>query len=343
MNTTVPALTPENFSPILAQVLEKVGAFPWDTCELAGKAGSDRTYFRVCKLDRSWIVSVSPHSEPDFHHFLRITQFYRLLQIPVPHIYAIDDDKRQVLIEDLGKTRLYDRVVESKTGSREGYLRAIDLLGDLQGNATNKAGECPDIATRVFGLNDLRWERDYFLKQMVEGQLGISLSDAQRKRLIDLCEPISQSVSTHPLRVMHRDYQSQNLMLQGSGLRVIDYQGSRMGSCFYDCASLLFDPYVNFDLAHIGELAEYFFYRVPTGLVSDESWTQLLYAATQRLMQALGAYGFLSRKKGLVQFSAYTYPARDKLRQVLIASGSHDLEELLNDLGVWDLKIQKEI
>jgi len=338
-----PVLTLENFSPLLAQVLQEQGAWPFENCELAGKAGSDRTYFRIRYKNLSWIVSVSPHSEPDFHHFLRITQFYRLLKIPVPHVYAIDDDKRQILLEDLGSCRLYDRIQEcsaQKIGVwKEGYLRAIDLLGQFQSVATQQCHECPDIYSRVFGLKDLNWEREYFLKQMVQQQLCLTLSPAALREFENLSQPLSQQVARHSLRIMHRDFQSQNLMVQNRVVRVIDYQGSRRGSCYYDVASLLFDPYICLPFPIIRELADYFFYRVPLEHQGEEAWENLLFAASQRLMQALGAYGFLSRVKKIKHFAQYTDPARKILQEVLVSSHQKKLQKFLADLGVWECDI----
>src|SRR3954465_10155458 len=117
---------------------------------------------------------------------------------------------------------------------------------------------------------------------------------------------------------MHRDFQSQNLMIQFDGsVRVIDYQGSRLGSVYYDLASLLLDPYVMLPDAEVFELLRYYHAKSLNPLSFEEMTHQFLLAATQRVMQALGAYGFLSRVKGLPQFAQYIAPGEKRLAWIL--------------------------
>jgi aminoglycoside/choline kinase family phosphotransferase len=82
----------------------------------------------------------------------------------------------------------------------------------------------------------------------------------------------------------------------------IDFQGMRFGSPFYDLGSLLCDPYVNFSDKERDELLSFYY-----GLTKwDLDWTTFQSAfweaSAQRLMQALGAYGFLGLKKGMKTF-----------------------------------------
>ena len=75
---------------------------------LAGSAGSQRLYYRLEQDMTSFILMRSPSDDGDFGRFLRLTQYYRLLDFPVPRVYCIDDQTQQVLLEDLGDVRLYD-------------------------------------------------------------------------------------------------------------------------------------------------------------------------------------------------------------------------------------------
>ena len=66
-------------------------------------------------------------------------------------------------------------------------------------------------------------------------------------------------MDAHEKSILHRDFQSQNLMVKPDGtVHVIDYQGSRMGSVYYDLASLLLDPYVGLSDGEIDGLLRYF-------------------------------------------------------------------------------------
>ena len=86
---------------------------------------------------------------------------------------------------------------------------------------------------------------------------------------------------------------------------LIDFQGMRFGNLFYDLGSLLYDPYVNLTNKQQEELL-YFYYDLSK---SDLDWiifqNNFQEASAQRLMQALGAYGFLGLQKGLKNFLDY--------------------------------------
>jgi aminoglycoside/choline kinase family phosphotransferase len=99
-----------DISPVLAKFLARYGFGPDCDITLAGTAGSRRVYFRLTEGLRTFIVLVSPPDDADFGRFLRITQFYRLLDVHVPMVHCIDDAAHQVILEDLGDRRLYEAV-----------------------------------------------------------------------------------------------------------------------------------------------------------------------------------------------------------------------------------------
>ena len=89
---------------------------------------------------------------------------------------------------------------------------------------------------------------------------------------------------------------------------LIDFQGMRFGNFFYDLGSLLCDPYVHFSSSELDELLSYYYglseWDLDWGSFQDRFWE----ASAQRLMQALGAYGFLGLRKGLRPFSNISLP-----------------------------------
>jgi aminoglycoside/choline kinase family phosphotransferase len=90
---------------------------------------------------------------------------------------------------------------------------------------------------------------------------------------------------------VHRDFQSQNIIVMEGSAALIDFQGLRPGLAEYDIASLLYDPYVELSENERGELAGY--YRESLGVLDYDFLHVLRLCAMQRLMQALGAYGYL--------------------------------------------------
>jgi len=327
------------YSQISATLLEFLSRYGFgEDCDiaLAGTAGSRRYYWRLRQGLRSLILLQSPSDDADFGRFLRITQFYRLMRFPVPMVYCIDDAEHQVLLEDLGERRLYDWVVQSRAEGTaamapdilDAYRQAIDLLIDLQTRCQAMHQECPDIRSRIFGKDQLLWETAYYRAQYLEGHRGLPAETAAA--LQPLFDELAAAVDTQPKAVMHRDYQSQNLMAPKNGtLQVIDYQGSRLGSIYYDLASLLLDPYVGLDDVSLGELLRYYHTRSLHTASFEAMQRSFLLAGMQRIMQALGAYCFLSRVKGLADFAAHIAPGEARLRWLIKRSGEAKWEALM--------------
>jgi hypothetical protein len=94
--------------------------------------------------------------------------------------------------------------------------------------------------------------------------------------------------------LVHRDFQSQNLLVKDGKIWLIDFQGLRRGRQEYDLASLVFDPY----LAHSPDERERLLDLWEE--ISDERPETTLFhqCAAQRLMQAMGAYGNILKNRG---------------------------------------------
>jgi aminoglycoside/choline kinase family phosphotransferase len=94
-------------------------------------------------------------------------------------------------------------------------------------------------------------------------------------------------------------------MIRDGGPLFIDFQGMRFGSPFYDLGSLLCDPYVNLSDSERDELLSFYYGLSKSDLDLATFQNTFWEASVQRLMQALGAYGFLGRKKGLKSYLEY--------------------------------------
>ncbi len=337
MSQYPPSLPFTSLSPVLVEFLARYGMNASCVISLAGTAGSRRLYWRLQQGLRRFIVLQSPPDDADFGRFLRITQFYRLMRFPVPMVYCIDDAAHQVVLEDLGDKRLFDLVADERKKSRtvgeseitlDAYRSAIDLLVDLQTRCHALHQECPDIRSRLFDKEQLLWETSYYRVQYLEGHRGLSLSETTA--LQALFAGLAHAVDAQPKAVMHRDYQSQNLMVAKEGaLHVIDYQGSRLGSIYYDLASLLLDPYVGLGDVAIEELLRYYHAKSLHTLDFETMVASFYLAGMQRIMQALGAYCFLSRVKGLTAFAEHIVPGEARLRWLIERAGKSDYGVLL--------------
>jgi len=312
-------------SPVIAEFLRGRNLDSQCSISLAGTAGSQRRYFRLQQDTVSFVLMVSPVDDRDFGRFLRITQFFSLVEFPVPKVYCIDDNNQQVLLEDLGNTRLYDSIRSGSNDTQQLYKKALDLLVFLQTRCYKQYLESPDISSRIFNRRDLLWETQYFKKEYLEGLRKKPLSADEDRLLESEFLHLAKAVEIPPRTIMHRDFKSQNIMIQNGRLRIIDYQGSRLGSVYYDPASLLMDPYSMLADSDINELFKYYHSRSLSRIALEEAFQQFLLAGAQRIMQALGAFCFLSGTKGLSNFEKYIPAGEARLKWVLERAELHTI------------------
>jgi NDP-sugar pyrophosphorylase family protein/aminoglycoside/choline kinase family phosphotransferase len=278
---------------------------------LIGTGGSDRQYYRVRKNGSSVVRMQCREDDPDFQRQLEYTRFFRKHSIPVPDLIDVDSEKTSASFEDLGDLSLYSwlKCPRNQDDIEEMYKKIIDVLVLIHTTATGHVSECPLLQQRVFDYDHLRWETKYFIERFVRGVKNIHVKNLPA--LEDEFHGLASQVDAFPKTIVHRDFQSQNIMITKEGApRIIDYQGARIGPPAYDVASILWDPYYRLDGEIRDRLAEYYINGViphfgkggQGGIFIDNFRDTILPCRLQRHMQALGAYGYLSMVKGKKYF-----------------------------------------
>lgn len=307
-----------------AFVLRTLGLAAGTHLELAqvGKGGSDRDYFRFAAAGGRPVILMRygrMYEENDL--YAAASSFLRSIDVTVPTIYGHDPERRLILMEDLGDRDLYafrDAPWETRRDLYEKTLAlAAKMLSFSMDHLPAEFRLMPG-----FDANLYRWERDYFLEHCVRNVCRITLGAAEGEALEAELSALAGRLLTTPPVLVHRDLQSQNVMIVDSEPVLIDFQGMRPGSLFYDLGSLLYDPYVSFPKEGRDELLR--FYHAASGFPhSREDFRELfLLASAQRLMQALGAYGFLGRERGKPHFLSHIRPALENLISVTAEAGS---------------------
>ncbi len=271
-------------------------------------AGSGRRYYRISSGERSSVLQVSAEVNDDFKKFVEYSQVFKAEGLPVPKLFSVDEDSAQILQEDLGNRRLLDDVSPDKPQSgsvRILYPEVIEALIHWQNASQSLFSSHTDLWLRRFDFAALKWETDYFTDNYLKAHCGI--------------DDIPDYVRNFYSLLAVRDFQSQNIMIRpNSEIVFVDYQGARRGSMFYDIASLLWDPYVGLPLDMVKDFFEYwrFQYKGAKIYTKEDAWESFIHASLQRVMQALGAYCFLSKTKGIQKFEQYIEPGKKQLRSV---------------------------
>jgi hypothetical protein len=292
------------------------------------KGGSDRRFFRLHWPDSPhprMVLMVYTLARRDNPKFIPATRRLAAHGVNVPHIYAFDEDKLCVWLEDLGNDDLHahqNDPWEQRRPLYEAALREASKLHAVEAAKLTKA----DLAELEPPFDEALylWEQDYFLTHLVEGHLGLRRSDSAFTKAHRALAELRERLAKEERCLVHRDFQSQNIMLRNGEAWLVDYQGLRPGLAEYDLASLLYDPYVAFTAGERQELLHY--YAAHNELEVLPFTDRFYLCAAQRLMQALGAYGNLSRNQGKPQFKKHIPAAMDNLRHVC---GKHHLLEPL--------------
>jgi aminoglycoside/choline kinase family phosphotransferase len=301
-----------------------------------GKRGSDRLYYRLEWQGKrnAILVEYDPRRRENCY-FADIAVFLDQIGVPVPKIIRHDPEAHLILMEDLGDKDLWSLRGQPWESRGKLYRNTLAVVNRLH-SARPEEFEARGVRLmEPFGPRLYRWERDYFLEHFVSTLCGIRLSSGVLADLEQELSALAERLGGSPARLIHRDLQSQNIMICGNRPVLIDFQGMRYGNIFYDLGSLLCDPYVGFSEAERDELLAYY-YGLTGKDVSLREFRRLFWdASVQRLMQALGAYGFLGKGKGLSDYLCHVPAALQNLLIATEHAGSLPLlKEICSDCGI---------
>ncbi len=286
---------------------------------LAGD-GSDRKFFRIRQGALHFVALVSPRKNPsgidENDSYYLIGAHLARCGVPVPKILCSDVDRGVFILEDLDDCHMQRLANRGGSDLRSLYRRALKLLLKMHERAPEgfQPSFCFDASLYDPSFVYVR-ELEYFRTAFLEKYLGLE-GTAEELR-IDF-ENIAEAAGAREQElVMHRDFQSRNLMVCKGALRLVDFQGMRFGPPAYDVASLLIDPYVILPNSVQEDLFELYWTSAKGFLHCAHREFKDSYRAVRlcRNMQVLGAYAFLSIVKGKSYFARYIPQAWRLLHQ----------------------------
>lgn len=303
------------------------------------KGGSDRKFYRIRSGPDQTLILVKYNRERlENGHYVRIAEFLAEHEIRAPKIYFHDAEEGLIWIEDLGKTDLWAYRNESWSVRRPLYQSALDQAARLHLVDDVAAAKIATSLPAEFDAALYRWEQNYFFENCLGRVFGIDPQKLADLESLPALEAMANDLAARPRVLVHRDFQSQNIIVRDGKAHLIDFQGMRPGLAEYDIASLLHDPYITMTRDECVELLEYYeAARAKIGSPVASDFRQVFRrCAVQRLMQALGAYGFLGLVKGNSTFLEHIDAAVDSLRLVVKETG--ELQPLLATLAELPLR-----
>jgi len=291
--------------------------------------GSSRRFYRLRGREHFGVIAVLPPThEPrglaEAAAFAEIGRHLGRIGAPVPAIYGFDPATGLALCEDLGERRLFEQGAEQGAEQSMPYyesaVRQLALMQVRGGHGFDPAW-CWDTPRYDRQLMIER-ESNYFLAAFCTDLLGL---DFDRQAVVADCARLADEAARAPAHFfLHRDFQCRNLMLVDGAVRIVDFQGGRLGPLAYDLASLLIDPCADLTESMQDRLVAIYLEALGQELAydPDQFRCEYLLLALQRNLQFLGAFAFLSQVRGKPFFTRYLEPALASLDRLLAKPGA---------------------
>lgn len=305
---------------LLRQTRRRVPAFSAGEIEIEPieKGGSGRRFYRIrCSPEQSLILVKYTAEREENRHYVSVARFLSAQEVQVPKVFFHDPEEGLIWLEDLGESDLFSSRHEPWARRRFLYEETLAQAAKLHSVPETAWRSLQGVMPPEFNRALYQWEQKYFFENCLGRFFKLDASQLGELERLPALGAISKFISSQPRVLIHRDLQSQNVIVRDERAFLIDFQGMRPGASEYDLASLLYDPYVVLTTEERREL--FAAYLQMRGLPPDsEEHSQLLQlCAMQRLMQALGAYGFLGLVKGNRHFLAHIPTALATLREIL--------------------------
>ncbi len=284
--------------------------------------GSLKIFVRVYAKKKSFVFLYNPIdnnkiNENDSYYYIGKHLYNK--GIPVPRIYFYNREQGILWIEDVGDIHMQKLIDFNKNPDKslKYYKKVIDILTKLNIDAAKDFDPNYCYDTSIYSASFIfKRELDYFYREFLVGYMGISSARKIREEFHMLSQSVSD-ISNNFL--IHRDFQSRNILIKAETPYVIDFQGARFGPPTYDIASLIIDPYVSIPYRYKYTLIKEYYLAIKKYL--SYSWDEFLNifwkTALCRNMQVLGAFSFLSIKKKKTFFKKYIPKALNQLKYIL--------------------------
>jgi aminoglycoside/choline kinase family phosphotransferase len=285
---------------------QKFGRTP-DSIVALRSDGSDRKIYRVFAGEHTVIGIVGV----DYHEnaaFLEFSKHFRKFGLRVPEIYIEDPDGSAYLEEDFGDVILFDWMMDIR--ERQGfndtikkmYRQVVEYLPKFQIEAGMSLDYSFCYQHQEFGEDSMHWDLHYFKRHFINYFYKKKVNHTELDK--DFSKLIKFLLQEDRKYFLYRDFQSRNVMIKNGLPYFIDYQSGRKGALQYDLGSLLYDAKANLPEEFREELIETYLEQArKLTRINPKRFKKYYYGFVLiRIMQAFGAYGYLSAVKGKTHF-----------------------------------------
>jgi aminoglycoside/choline kinase family phosphotransferase len=269
--------------------------------------GSERRIYRMQNVYRS-VIGVAGDNRPENEAFYHFSSHFAHYHLPVPAIYAAELENGIYLEQDLGFFTLYEWMQPLREKEGFGptvmamYEKVLYWLPRFQITAGRTIDYSFCYQHALFGRESMLWDLRYFQHRFLAPFYTAALDNGALGE--DFARLVKHLLEVPADSFLYRDFQSRNVMILDNEPHFIDYQSGRRGALQYDVASLLFDAKADIPQSAREVLLDYYLTVLNEVEAVDESrFKGYFYSfVLMRVLQALGAYGYLAAVKGKRNF-----------------------------------------
>ena len=257
-------------------------------------SGSNRVYYRLQSANKTVVGAYNPNPKEN-QAFLSFSKHFLAKGLPVPEIYAEDEENRIYLQEDLGFTTLYSYILQKGEYFPDYlvqiYKQVVAQLAHLQIEGGKDLDYSVCYPCAALDQQAMRWDFNYFKYYFLKLAQVPFDEQALENDITTLTGFLLSADINH---FVFRDFQTRNIMIKSGKPFFIDYQGGRKGALQYDLASLLFQAKANIPADIRVELLDHYLESAEKLTTIDrDTFVPLYYGYVLiRTLQVLGAYGF---------------------------------------------------
>jgi len=297
---------------------------------------SFRKFYRIKSKKKTKIFVISnKEKHKNLIAYSTINKFLINKKILAPKLYSCNFSKNFIIIEDFGNLSFYKLLIKKKNKFQL-YKKLVDLLIKIQKikpkakikNIEKGFHFIPKYSKKyLFEESNLFF--DWYLPLFLSKKKAYKIKLKSKKILKKLYNKLNFSNSYF----VHRDYHTQNLMLVGKKIGVIDSQDAIIGNPSYDLVSLIDDVRIKTSKKLKKQIYNYYLKKTLNihRVNSKKFMEDFNILSVQRSLKIIGIFSRLfkrDKKNRYLKFIPYTWSL---LEMRMNSEIFLELKKILND------------
>ena len=262
--------------------------------EIKGGLSKKKIYRKFEKKLNKIIIDFSDNKK-DFHNFLNVYKILKNINISIPKIYEVHNNRLIIVMEDFGEQKM------DKICNEGNYYSLIKL-----------SVECLVIIQNSLAKDDLIKLKKYryveFKKDISELILYFipfkKIQNFPIDQFYKIWKKIFENLKINFTSFAHKDFEFINLFFLNKNnsylkIGVIDFQSAFISFVGWDLFSILENPRYNFSRKYNEELISYFYNSISTKLEFKEFRQQYYLLNLSRQTRLLGRWAKLIQEKNV--------------------------------------------